>query len=106
MKRAFRKYHRLLAPIICLPLALTIITGMAATLIEEWHLNLGLTRSLILSLHTGEIFHLEGIYPILNGLGLVGMLVTGMSLTGLFRKRSASGSSSGSSPGSSSGPRT
>ncbi|MFM7426056.1 MAG: peptidase [Elainella sp.] len=95
MKRAFRKYHRLLAPIICLPLALTIITGMVVTLIEEWEVNLGLSRSLILSLHTGEIFHLEGIYPMLNGLGLIGMLVTGMSMTGLFRKRSSSGPSSG-----------
>lgn len=95
MKRAFRKYHRLLAPIICLPLALTIITGMAATFVEEWGLNLGLSRSWILSLHTGEIFHLEAIYPILNGLGLVGLLVTGLSMTSLFKKRSPSGPSSG-----------
>jgi hypothetical protein len=34
-----------------------------------------------------EIIHLEKIYPILNGLGLIGLLITGLSMTGLFRER-------------------
>jgi hypothetical protein len=85
MKRHFRKYHRVLAPIICLPLGLTILTGMATTMVGEWSLNLGIPRSFLLELHTGEIFHLQGIYPMLNGLGLIGLLVTGMSMTGLFK---------------------
>jgi hypothetical protein len=87
MKRAFRKYHRVLATILCLPLALTVLTGMAITMVGEWSLNLGLSRGLLLGLHTGEIFHLQGIYPILNGLGLVGLLVTGMSMTSLFKTK-------------------
>jgi hypothetical protein len=87
MKRAFRKYHRVLATILCLPLALTVLTGMATTMVGEWSLNLGLSRGLLLGLHTGEIFHLQGIYPILNGLGLVGLLVTGMSMTSLFKPK-------------------
>ena len=53
---------------------------------EEWSLNLGVSRSLILKLHTGEIFHLQGFYPILNGLGLLGLLITGISMLRVFRK--------------------
>jgi hypothetical protein len=85
MNRAFRKYHRMIATIISLPLAVTVLTGMATTMVEQWSLNLGISRSLILQIHTGKIFHLEAIYPILNGLGLIGLLVTGLSMTGLFR---------------------
>ena len=87
MKRAFRKYHRAIALIISLPVALTVITGMIVTMVGEWGLNIGLTRGFLLSLHTGEIFHLQGIYPILNGLGLIGLLVTGLSMSGVFDKK-------------------
>jgi hypothetical protein len=87
MKRQFRKYHRFIAPIICLPLSLTVLTGMATTMVGEWSLNFGLSRSFLLELHTGEIFHLQAIYPILNGLGLIGLLVTGVSMTGLFPRK-------------------
>jgi hypothetical protein len=87
MKRVFRKYHRVLATILCLPLALTVLTGIAVTMVGEWSLNLGVPRSLLLGLHSGEIFHLQGIYPILNGLGLIGLLVTGMSMTSLFKPK-------------------
>ncbi|OUC14484.1 MAG: peptidase [Alkalinema sp. CACIAM 70d] len=87
MKRVFRKYHRVLAIVVCFPLALTVLTGMATTLVEEWSVNLGFSRRLLLQLHTGEIFHLEGIYPLLNGLGLVGLLITGLSMTRLFHAK-------------------
>lgn len=87
MKRNFRKYHRFIAPILFLPLALTVLTGMAATMVGEWSLNFGLPRQLLLRLHTGEIFHLEAIYPMLNGIGLIGLLVTGISMTGLFNRK-------------------
>ncbi len=84
MKRLFRKYHRILAIIICIPLILTVLTGMLTTIVKEWSINTGLSSRLLLKIHTGEILHLEAIYPILNGLGLIGLLVTGMSMTGLF----------------------
>lgn len=87
MKRTFRKYHRTLSLIVALPLILTLLTGMAATLSEEWSISLGVSRSLLLRMHTGEIFHLGGIYPILNGLGLAVMVVTGLSMTSLFSNR-------------------
>lgn len=87
MHRLFRKYHRLIAPIAAIPLSLTVLTGMAVTINGDSPINLGLSSSLLLKIHTGEIFHLEGIYPLLNGLGLIGLLVTGLSMTGLFSKK-------------------
>ncbi len=88
LNRAFRKHHRTLAIVLCLPLLMTILTGMATTMSAEWSLNLGVSRSFILKLHTGEIFHLQGFYPILNGLGLLGLLITGISMLRVFRKTS------------------
>ncbi|CDN16129.1 hypothetical protein RintRC_5364 [Richelia intracellularis] len=40
-----------------------------------------------MKIHTGEIFHLQGFYPILNGLGFVGLAITGVSMSGLFGKK-------------------
>jgi hypothetical protein len=86
---SLRKYHRLLALIVCLPVTLTVITGMLATIAGEWtFMDIGISRSLILSIHTGEIFKFQAFYPILNGLGLIGLLITGLSMSGLFRQRS------------------
>jgi hypothetical protein len=88
MKRTFRKYHRLIAGIVALPLILTAITGILVTMVAEWDLNLGVSRRVLLGLHNGELFHLEKIYPVLNGLGLLVMLATGLSMTNLFHKKS------------------
>lgn len=87
MKKAFRKYHRLIGIIVCLPLLLTVVTGMLATVVQEWPMNTGISSRLMLKIHTGEIFHLQAIYPILNGVGLIGLLVTGMSMSGLFNQK-------------------
>ncbi len=87
LRKAFRKYHRTLASIIFLPLILTTLTGMATTTIAEWRWNFGISRSLLLSIHTGEIFHLQAIYPILNGLGTLGLLITGITMTGIFNRK-------------------
>jgi len=88
MNRTFRKYHRAIALIISIPLLLTVLTGMAVTVVREWSfINTGIPSRVILSIHTGEIFHLAAIYPILNGMGLLGLLVTGLSMSSLFKKR-------------------
>jgi uncharacterized membrane protein len=87
MKKAFRKYHRTIGIIVCVPLLLTVLTGMLATIVGEWSVNIGLSSRLMLKIHTGEIFHLQAIYPILNGFGLIGLLVTGMSMSGLFNQK-------------------
>lgn len=88
MQRTFRKYHRMIALTVALPLLLTVVTGMLVTIGRDWQfLNLGLSSSALLRIHTGEIFHLQGIYPILNGLGLIGLVVTGLTMSGLFSRR-------------------
>lgn len=86
MNRAFRRYHRQIAIALCIPLFLTVLTGMGRTITDEWFHQRELSR-IILQIHTMEIIHLEKIYPILDGLGLVGLLITGFSMTGLFRQR-------------------
>jgi hypothetical protein len=88
MNRMFRRYHRQIAIILCLPLFLTVLTGMGYTIAHEW-LHQDELGEFFLGLHTLEIIHLEGIYPILNGLGLVGLLITGVTMTGLFRQRAS-----------------
>lgn len=87
LRRAFRKYHRWLAIILCLPLLLTVMTGMAYSIAVDW---LGNTDAIeiLMGLHTLKIVHLEKFYPLLNGLGLVGLWVTGISMTELFKRRS------------------
>ena len=86
MNRAFRKYHRQIAIILCLPLFLTVLTGIGYTIVDEWF-GQGELGGLLLQIHTMEILRLGKIYPLLNGLGLIGLLITGLSMTGLFRKR-------------------
>ena len=34
MKKAFRKYHRVIGIIVCLPLLLTVLTGMLVTVVK------------------------------------------------------------------------
>ncbi|MEG4318725.1 MULTISPECIES: peptidase [unclassified Microcoleus] len=87
MKKAFRKYHRIIGIIVALPIALTVLTGMAITMLREWPLGIEISSRFLLKIHTGEIFHLQAIYPILNGLGMLGLLVTGLSMSGLFGRR-------------------
>jgi uncharacterized iron-regulated membrane protein len=87
LNRVFRKYHRYIAIAVFAPLILTVITGMGYTIFDEW-LGQEEIGEFLLKLHTLDILGLESIYPILNGLGLVGLLVTGLSMTGLFKKRS------------------
>lgn len=84
--RAFRKYHRVLAIALCLPLFLTVLSGMGYTVFDEWFQQEELAEFL-LRVHTFDILGLETIYPVLNGLGLIGLLITGLSMTGLGKKR-------------------
>ena len=46
MKKAFRKYHRVIGIIVCLPLLLTVLTGMLVTVVKEWPINTGISSKL------------------------------------------------------------
>jgi uncharacterized iron-regulated membrane protein len=64
-----------------------VFTYKKEIILDKWF-SLKKAAALVLQIHSGSIFGLEAIYPLLNGLGLVGLLLTGLSMTSLFRKRS------------------
>jgi hypothetical protein len=77
--QSFRKWHRTIAPIVLLPLFVTVSTGVAYRIAKDWF---GLSRDrvhFLMSLHEGEYLGhtLEPVYVLLNGLGLLWMLGTG-----------------------------
>jgi hypothetical protein len=86
MNTAFRRYHRQISVMMCIPLILTVITGIAYPIFSEWF-SLPEMAGLMIQIHSGRIFGLEAIYPVLNGIGLAGLLITGLSMTSLFRKK-------------------
>jgi len=86
MKSTFRKYHRLIATLFCLPLLFTALTGISIAIVDKWLHREELVAFLI-NVHTFDIFGLSAILPILNGLGLLGLTLTGLSMTGLFSRR-------------------
>ncbi len=73
-----RQLHRILAPIMLLPILLTLITGSLYQMAEmadkqaEFHW--------LLDVHKGEfgLLNLEIIYPFLNALGLLTLAITGI----------------------------
>jgi hypothetical protein len=82
----WRELHAALAPFVLLPLLLTVSTGLGYRLLRDWG-GLGRDQAHVLMvLHEGEwLRHWFGpngetIYVLLNGLGLVWMLVSGGAL--------------------------
>lgn len=87
MNRLFRKYHRGLAIACALPLLLTVITGMLYPIARA--LNQRQLAGSLIHLHTLETIGLENFFPIINGLGLLGLLITGIYMTRLLQGRSS-----------------
>ncbi|MUG99735.1 PepSY domain-containing protein [Scytonema sp. UIC 10036] len=87
-KLDFRKIHRILAPITFLPLTVSALTGIMYRLGRNWFGMPNEQTALLLRIHQGTYLgpHLRVLYVILIGLGLVAMLITGINLTGIFRK--------------------
>ncbi|MEH2178458.1 peptidase [Nostoc sp.] len=86
MKNTFRKYHRLIATLFCLPLLFTAVTGISIAIADTW-LHQQELAAFLITVHTFQIFKLDAIVPVLNGLSLIGLVATGLSMTGLFAKR-------------------
>ncbi len=81
-----RELHASLAPIVLLPLLLTVTSGVSYRLLRDWG---GLDRQashVLMVLHEGEWLRRwlgpagETLYVLLNGLGLLWMLATGAAL--------------------------
>lgn len=79
-QKQVREFHSLIAPIVLLPLFITVTTGVIYRLGKSWF---GLSRDqvhFLMVIHEGEFFgkFFEPIYVLLNGLGLLWMLITGL----------------------------
>jgi hypothetical protein len=85
MKNTLRKYHRLIALIFCFPLFFAALTGTSIAIADQW-LNQDALVAFLIAVHTFQIFKLDAILPVVNGLGLIGLVVTGLSMTKLFTK--------------------
>lgn len=83
----FRQIHRVLAPIMVLPILLTLITGTSYQIADLS----GQDRAFdwLLQLHKGNFFliNLESIYVFLNALGLLFLAVTGIAMWNQVRRR-------------------
>jgi hypothetical protein len=77
--KRFRQFHRTVAPLVLLPLTITVFTGVAYRLGKSW---LGLSKEqvhILMVIHEGEYLGatLEPFYVLFNALGLLWMLITG-----------------------------
>lgn len=87
-----RSLHGWLAPIFLLPLFVSASTGIIYRLGKAWF---GLSNSqakFFLNIHQGSYLgpSMRAFYVLLVGLGLLAMLLTGIQMTGIFRRRSIS----------------
>lgn len=85
---AFRQLHRIFAPIVFLPLALSAFTGIFYRIGKSWFGMSSEQAEIFMEIHQGEYFGDFGkvIYVLLVGLGLIAMLGTGIKMTGIFRR--------------------
>lgn len=83
-----RHLHRTLAPIMLLPLLLTVITGTIYQIVDL--AGKGDAFDWLLDWHKGHFgtLNLEVIYPFLNALGLLTLMFTGISLWLHMRRNS------------------
>jgi uncharacterized iron-regulated membrane protein len=79
-KARWRQLHRTLAPIMLLPILLTLITGSIYQIADL--ADKGDSFGWLIELHKGHFgnINLEIIYPFLNALGLLVLAITGISM--------------------------
>ena len=79
-KVRIRKLHATLAPIMALPLLLTLTTGLFFQMAVVS--GKGSDFLWLLALHRGKLFALDlsMIYPFLNALGLLTLVITGVTM--------------------------
>jgi hypothetical protein len=64
------------------PLLTTILTGIGFPIAKSLHRRQ--LAQVLIHIHALEIFGLEDVFAIINGIGLLGLLRTGIYLTSLF----------------------
>ena len=88
-QRDIRKLHRVIAPLIFLPYLLTTITGVYFILGHSWFKMPDKLSQIMMGIHTGGFLgeELAPVYTLLNGLGAIAMLITGIYLSRMFVSR-------------------
>jgi uncharacterized iron-regulated membrane protein len=86
-KFKIRQLHRAIAPIMLLPILLTLITGSVFQVFDTQ--GRGQDFGWLMALHKGHFgpLNLEIIYPYLNALGLLVLAITGISMWSQMRQR-------------------
>ncbi len=75
-----RRLHRATAPLMCIPLLLTLVTGIWFQIAVVGGKEAQFLW--LLDLHRGKFgrFNLELVYPFLNAIGLLVLVITGMMM--------------------------
>ncbi len=89
LNRPWPWVHRTLAVIAFLPLSMSALTGIGYGLGRAWFHLPGRQAGLLLQLHQGAYLGPVGrsFYVLLVGLGLLGLLLSGIHLLGILRRR-------------------
>jgi uncharacterized iron-regulated membrane protein len=89
IKRDQRWVHRLFGAIVCLPLLVSAVTGIAYRLGNTWFSISQSQASMLMTLHEGRYLGntLKPFYVLAVGSGLLVLLMTGIQMTGIFHKR-------------------
>lgn len=86
----FRTIHRKTAPIVFLPLIITSFTGIIFYILTNWFGISEEITKIFIDIHEGDYLgdKLKPIYVLLVGLGLLGMMVTGLVINPLLKHKS------------------
>ncbi|UZQ52966.1 PepSY domain-containing protein [Trichothermofontia sichuanensis B231] len=84
-----RTLHRVIAPIAFLPFTISAITGISYRLGKAWFGLSGDQVDFLLKIHQGSYLGstFRPIYVLLVGVSLIAMLLTGIQMSGIVRKR-------------------
>lgn len=85
----YRKLHRVLGPLLALPIFVTSLTGVWYRVSKSWFGGSEKLGNFLMYIHQGTFLgdDLRVFYVLLNGLGVISMLASGMIMTGIFRIR-------------------
>ncbi|MDJ1179938.1 PepSY domain-containing protein [Roseofilum sp. BLCC_M91] len=95
-QRTFRTIHRKVAPILFLPLMISALSGIGYRLGKSWFGMSGETADIFMIFHQGEYLGdaLKPIYVLLLGIGLIGMIITGVTMSRFWQPSNPKASSS------------
>jgi hypothetical protein len=75
LKQHSLRLHKILGSVLALPLLLTTVTGMLFTYFHDYTHQKALAKA-CLKWHTLEVWHLEGIYPMILGVSVLSVLAS------------------------------